>query len=494
MNALRYSVNSLVIVSVLVLFNYGCSMPERPAFQKSGCVSCHSVVLSHGLACDVCHGGNSNKFTKQAAHAGFVVNPASPQHMRDTCGSCHTNEARNAAQSSHFTLINEIQKTWKAFFPEEEMNLNELQRLAALPYESMTPRRLVADMLVRRCLRCHPYTSGDDYTMTHRKTGCAACHRIHEAGGIKRVANERCLACHYANFVGWDYCGRFEKDYEEDYRAPLEQGRISSRPYGVEWHEMTPDVHKRAGLSCTDCHVMGPCQEKNGQKQRLECVDCHTSEAKEAEQHLQSENAVFQQKMLRFNGTVMQPQRVGHREQDRHRVSCAACHAVWSVQDIQRSLTLQESPVWEEWSYLMVQGSSEVERIVAYHLLKQGFWQPFEPGMEIADSMAVLMHKASCSQEPCMTNKFSGDCGNGVWFEAFLQRRWAPVPLGMSEDGRISVMRPILNLELFYVNKDGRAVINALRPVSGQMQPYTPHTIGKADEFRSREVAAMLLR
>lgn len=470
-------------------------MPERPAFQKPGCLSCHSVAFSHGLSCEVCHGGNSNKFTKQAAHAGFVANPASPQHMQDICGSCHTNEARSAARSSHFTLIHEIQKTWKAFFPEEDMKLNELQRLAALPDEPMTPRRLVADLLLRRCLRCHPYTSGDDYAMTHRKTGCAACHRIHETSGIKRVVDERCLSCHYANFVGWDYYGRFEKDYEEDYRAPLEQGRISLRPYGIEWHEMTPDVHKRAGLSCTDCHVLGPCQEKNGQKQRLECVDCHMSRATDADvRYSQAEDGILQKKAVQFKGPEMRPERVGHRKQDSNRVSCAACHAVWSVQDIQRSLTLQESPLWEEWSYLMVQGSSEVEAIVAYHLLKQGFWQPFEPGMEIADSMAVLRNNVRCGQEPCMKDKFTHACGNGVWFEAFLQRRWAPVPLGMTEDGRISVIRPILNLELFYMDKNGQRVINNLKPVAVPMQPYTPHTIGKADEFRSREVAALLLR
>ncbi len=142
----------------------------------------------------------------------------------------------------------------------------------------------------------------------------------------------------------------------------------------------------------------------------------------------------------------------------------------------------------------MVQGSSEVEAIVAYHLLKQGFWQPFEPGMEIADSMAVLRNNVRCGQEPCMKDKFTHACGNGVWFEAFLQRRWAPVPLGMTEDGRISVIRPILNLELFYMDKNGQRVINNLKPVAVPMQPYTPHTIGKADEFRSREVAALLLR
>lgn len=476
-----------------MLFYYGCSLPERPVFQKIGCVSCHSVAFSHGLSCEVCHGGNSNKSTKQAAHAGFVANPASPQHMQGICGSCHINEAISAAQSSHFTLIHEIQKTWKAFFPDEEMDLNGLQRVAASPSEPMTPRRLVADMLVRRCLRCHPYTSGDSYAMTRRNTGCAACHKIH-ASSTKRVQDEHCLSCHYANFVGWDYYGRFEKDYEEDYRAPLEQGRISLRPYGIEWHEMTPDVHKRAGLSCTDCHALGPCQEQNGQKRRLECVDCHMSVASDADdKHSQAEDDMLQKRAVQFKGPEMRPDRVGHRKEDRNQVSCAACHALWSVQDIQRSLTLQETPLWEEWSYLMVQGSSEVEGIVAYHLLKQAFWQPFEPGMEIVNSMPVFMGNARCGQEPCMKNKFTHDCGKGVWFEAFLQRRWAPVPLGRDKDGRISVMRPILDLELFYMNKYGQAVINGLRPVAGRMQPYTPHTIGKADEFRSREVAAMLL-
>lgn len=317
---------------------------------------------------------------------------------------------------------------------------------------------------------------------------------------MKKVADERCLACHYANFVGWDYYGRFEKDYEEDYRAPLEHGRISLRSYGVEWHEMTPDVHRRAGMVCTDCHVLGPCQEEKGQKMQLSCVDCHISRedggSSEAIGRSIGVNRVFDERMARFRGPVMQLDRLGHRPLDWKRVSCAACHAVWSVQDMGRSLTLQENPLWEEWSYLMVQGSSEVEEIVSYYLLKQGFWQPFEPGMEIAGSMAVWRDRNECTQgislKPCMKNKFTDECGIGVWFEAFLQRRWAPVPLEIDATGRVSVMRHILDLELFYVNKENQTVINGLKPVSGRMQPYTPHTIGKADWFRSREVERML--
>jgi hypothetical protein len=100
--------------------------------------------------------------------------------------------------------------------------------------------------------------------------------------------------------------------------------------------------------------------------------------------------------------------------------------------------------------------------------------------------------KALCGDEPCMKNKFTNECASGIWFEAFLQRRWAPVPLGVAKDGRMSVMRPILDLELFYVNSEGEVEINALRPISGVMQPYSPHTIGRANEFRSREVDEML--
>jgi len=480
-----------------VLFGYGCSMPERPVFQKTGCESCHSVAFSHGLSCEVCHGGNANMFTKQAAHAGIAANPASPQYMRDTCGSCHAQEARSATQSIHFTLIHEIQKTWQAFFPEEVMDLTQLQGLAASTKERMTHRRLVADLLVRRCLRCHPYTDGDDYAMTHRSTGCAACHRMHDSGGMQRVPDERCLSCHYANFVGWDYYGRFEKDYEEDYRAPLEQGRFSQRPYGVEWHEMTPDVHKTAGMGCTDCHVLGPCEEKGQVKRRLECVDCHTAAEnegvlKEFGEISSKKRRLIQAKLQAFKGPEMEPHRLGHREQDRKRVACAACHAVWSVQDMRRSLTLQERPDLEEWSYLMVQGSSEVEEVVGYQLLRQGFWQAFEPGWELANSMAS--GKALCGNEPCMKNKFTHKCASGIWFEAFLQRRWAPVPLGVAKDGRISVMRPILDLELFYVNSEGEVEINALRPISGVMQPYSPHTIGRADSFRAQQMYEYMLR
>ncbi len=451
-----------VSVCIILMLLAGCTEPEAESpLRKKGCIRCHEVMLdkAHDFACVTCHRGNPSGTSRFQAHQGLVEAPAHPDFASNVCGRCHMKEVEQAHADTHYTLSNEIGMVWKAFFPGSVP-----PSIRSLPIETFpadTPE-LISDLLRRRCLRCHIFYEGDDYAGTRRGTGCTACHMRFSENGLrdhsfyKEVPDSRCLSCHYGNFVGWDYYGRFETDYEEDYRAPLNKGRHLPRPYGLEYHEMTQDVHKQAGMKCVDCHRKGPCNSPRVKAQdslpESGCLECHP---------LPGTKAADRKALSR---------RRGHLPEDFARAACTSCHAVWSVRDEGRFLLRQDSPDMEDWYYLRTQGSSEIEKAV----------------MGTGPSM--------------MKDKVDGTIRPGMWFEGFIKRRWAPVPVWEDAGGRFRVFRPILDLYVSYLNEPEEILFNNMVPPKkgwpfkpGWM-PYTPHTVGPADVFRSMEIGARLLK
>lgn len=393
-----------------------------------------------------------------SAHEGLIKRPAHPDFVKAICGKCHKKEIEQSNHDVHFTLSNEIGMVWSSFFPESEVP--DLKSLPIETYPTDTPT-LISDMLRRRCLRCHLFYEGDDYAGTKRGTGCAACHmRFTENGPqdhkfYKKVPDSRCLSCHYGNFVGWDYYGRFETDYEEDYRAPLKEGRHLKRPYGLEYHEMTPDIHKQKNMACVDCHKKGPCSAKKSSFSGLDesgCLTCHPF-AEEIEY-----------------GIKTLSQRIGHKKEDFALTACTPCHAVWSFRDEGRFLLRQDNPDMEDWYYLRTQGSSEIEKAV------------------------------NGEGPPMMRDKLDGAIRPGMWFQGFIRRRWAPVVIGKDEKGRFRVFRPILNMYVSYPNEQADILFNNMVPERNEWpfkpgwMPYTPHTIGPADVFRTMQIGAYILK
>lgn len=427
-----------------------CGQPEATSpLAVTGCKLCHKIDIdaSHDIGCTTCHRGNERGRSVKDAHRRLIAQPSSPDRMAWACGRCHKAEVASAAISRHFTLAGEIGVLWNAFFPEDRTpSIKDLANMGP----PGTEKGLVADLLKRRCLLCHVYYEGDAYDGTRRGTGCAACHlpvkiKACAAGRIDHrfktaVSDENCMACHYGNFAGWDYYGRFEKDFEEDFRAPLVKGQHIPRPYGVEWHDMNPDAHKKYGMSCSSCHIQAPCQ-KGGIK-TVSCIGCHATGDGGGK------------------GAQVDPAVTGHRKEDLGRASCETCHALWGFYDKGRSLVLQQSPLFEDWAYLAVQGSSEIEE-------------------------AVTGYNSGKADKITMTDKFTGEPVLGLWFQIFSERRWWPVVLGEDRDGRLRVMRPLLDISISYVNAQGDAVFDNLRPKAGPLVPYTPHSIGKADTQRA---------
>jgi hypothetical protein len=457
-------------INILLIFLLSSCQPPimDSSLGKSGCRRCHRVELdsAHDIGCQSCHQGNPEGYTLAQAHNDLISMPSHPQYMDSTCGRCHAREVSAARSSTHFTLSGMVGAVWSGFFPGDHV-----PTLLELPIEEppYTERGLVSDMLRRRCLRCHVYYRGDDYRGTVHGTGCGACHLSIKAEGpgnhqfSRKVPDIRCLSCHYGNFVGWDYYGRFDKDYQSEYSMSPAKGERAQRPYGVKWHEMTQDVHKRADMKCIDCHYSGPCQ---GKRPHINCTHCHLGDRAEF-----------------YSGPSMDPKIIGHRSKDIDLVDCAACHCLWSVQDQGRSLIRQDFPDYEDWSYLVIQGSSEVESII-----RSQIDLPYEDW-----------------NIPLMMDKLNGEYRPGLWFESFTERRWNLVELGEDDCGRLTVVRPILDLSLTYVDIRGVVRFDNLRPaiinnkntndtglknvdckvITPLWLSYSPHTIGMADAFRT---------
>ena len=64
-------------------------------------------------------------------------------------------------------------------------------------------------------------------------------------------------------------------------------------------------------------------------------------------------------------------------------------------------------------------------------------------------------------------------------------RRWESVQLGRDTSGRISVMRPVLDLHLSWIDEEHNVRFDAIQAQSADkgLQPYTPHTTGPAGIF-----------
>ena len=283
----------LPLLCLLALAFSGCKegkAPEKAAVQETptrppGCQGCHPAVLldpSHELACTDCHGGNPEGTTQEQAHAGLIAQPAHPDQMQKFCGGCHARQVAQTASSLHFTVKNEVNVVRTAFGAQAPLaSIVEIP----IPEPIASPLDLADDLLRRRCLRCHVYSSGDGYPETMHGTGCAACHLAYGNGKMtshafsKSPADSQCLHCHYGNFVGADYHGRFEHDFNLEYRTPYRTDGTETRPYGVEFHQLTPDIHQQKGMACIDCHsgaeLMGNHAGATRKGRAVTCLSCH---------------------------------------------------------------------------------------------------------------------------------------------------------------------------------------------------------------------------
>lgn len=449
---------------LLLLF---CCVHWTPPVQAAGssCRTCHAVQLDprHDLPCISCHHGDDSRSDKERAHAGLIAQPAHPDAMADSCGTCHRKQVDDIRQAGHFTLAGLVNMVRRAFGAQ-----TDLASMLEIPETEKpeTPLALADDLLRRRCLRCHLFFKGDDWPAVTHGTGCAACHLDFKNGRLAAhtflatPGDRQCLSCHYGNRVGFDYYGRFEHDLNVEYRTPYTTKEEHFRPYGVEYHQLAADIHQQRGLVCTDCHSGGEMMRQG--EPRPSCRGCHDPG------HLEH----------RLPGRVQKPANgyvfLAGPENHRHRlplladpahlppndtVACQVCHAQWGFNDFGKHFLRSESEDFDEWERLTTQGSFEVTKLLENNtdFQKEAFF-------------------------PAMSDKIHFRNAPGIWYKGYVMRRWDGPLLAKGAEHDLEVVRPLLDLHISWLDGNGHVHFDS-HPTEADnngLYRYTPHTTGKA--------------
>ena len=462
---------SISLLSALLLSGCGSDSEQPPEAAvgsndtvSSSCRDCHEFKLdkNHALDCTSCHQGLTPAPGREKAHENLAVYPAHPDNLDHTCGKCHVEQVKNCRTSLHFTLKEEVNVVRMAFGGRELDSVVDIP--AGQPINS--PIALVNDLLRRRCLRCHVYYRGDPYPATIHGTGCAACHLTYADGKLtnhqftRPDSDKPCLHCHYGNYVGSDYHGRYEHDFHWDYRTPYRAEGPSSRPYGVEFHQLSADIHQQKGLLCIDCHsgreLMG------ASSKRITRKSCHEPGEILAAKQKKKKSRIFL--FRKKDGVKVEVPLLEHPAHKRYKkeIHCMVCHAQWSFNDQGTNLLRQDMEDYDPWGELTVQSCYEVE-----------------------DELETNLYTDEEYPVPFMRDKITGTARLGIWLKGYEQRRWEP-PLLCRDGEMLSVCRPVLDLHLSYVNDQGEVIFDAISPVNppaNGLRPYVSHTTGKAGAF-----------
>ena len=448
---------------------------------QKGCKACHSMELDsahNDMPCTACHDGRDDTEDKDSGHKHLIKNPAHPDHMARTCGQCHEQQVKSTAHSLHFTVKNKVNLVRKAFGAK-----NSLNSLTDIPVMDSpeTVLDLADDLLRRRCLRCHPYFSGDQYPATARGTGCASCHLEFYEGKLvshsfmKTPGDPQCLQCHYGNWVGFDYYGRYEHDLNEEYRTPYTTKQDYFRPFGVEFHQLSPDIHQQKGLVCVDCH--GGEELMTDGNYKIRCGDCHDRE---------KISTTALTKNIQYNKTEDSYLLISAKDGKQHRIpllehpahkkysklaNCQVCHAQWAFNDKGVHLMRNDLDEYDDFSRLSVQGSFEVEKILTNNL---------DFDKEEIDNK--------------MSDKITGEQKPGLWHKGYEIRRWENISIGRDENGRLQVVRPLLDLYLSWVDEEENVRFDSVpaNMTRDKFVPYVPHTTGKAGLYYQDRIRRFL--
>ena len=473
------------LLLLLVCLPAGCrdqGDDEAAGFNEQSleCLSCHHVELdlAHRLDCLTCHLPTDAPTGYPDEHEAVIAAPAHPDNATQACGSCHAEELEMVAANDHYVLTGHIMLVAEAFGVALEPGKEPLVSQLSSYVNPETVQQLAQDLLVRRCLRCHVYSRGDDFAAVAHGTGCAACHlpfsgAVLNSHQFSAPADDgRCLSCHYGNHVGYDYQGRYEHDLNEEYRTPYLADNTDQRPYGVEYHSLAPDVHQQAGMVCIDCHGQGNVM---GTKAHPDCLECHLfdpgTKAPESKVQNEENQVVFVSSATGEKHLIPQLQHPAHTSYG-NRFSCQSCHAQWTYNDAPTHLLRIDHEEFDDFYKLSLDGSSEVLRILSSQILDDG------------DLL-----------EPFMSNKFSGEELPGIWFRGFGERRWEQVLLDETEDGSVTTVRPIVDLRLSWIDYDEVSRFDNIEPLDGikRSRPYAPHTIGPAGLFYETRIRPYLV-
>jgi len=467
---------TLVLMALLCVLS-GCKGDEQKIVSLLQCTDCHTEHqdANHQQSCVSCHKGVTPAEDRDSAHLGYVPDPAHPDHLAENCAPCHGEITGQIKNSLHFTLAKSTNLFRKAFGGRIALS-SFLETPKSNAPES--PLQLADDLLRRRCFRCHPYSSGDPYPAVRHGTGCAACHMAFTDGkaashDLQQPGDAQCLSCHYGNYVGFDYYGRFEHDFNYEYRTPFTISDTSFRPYGVEYHQLQPDIHQVRGMLCIDCHSGRELMQTGAEKPS--CAACHSSESLQHSLPALVENRQGTFILHGRNGkdhTIPLMHNSAHRQQ-RDKMSCQVCHAQWVFNDFGKHYLRSDTEDFGPWANLSVQGDFEIETILKNN-------NDFD----------------KTELPPIMTDKITGEPSVGLWYKGYTMRRWETPLLGRDDNDRITTMRPILDCFLSWIDAEEEVRFDSTPSGAANkgLRPYVPHTTGPAGLFYRERIEQFLAK
>ncbi len=387
---------------------------ELAGARVERCLTCHVKASedpggSHAraaLGCSSCHMGNPLAFEKERAHAGLEREPGALSTVDRTCGreGCHPREAARVS-SSPMTRGSGMVAVDRWVFGEisspnsEETIHDVLSSVRPTPGETH---------LRKLCAGCHLGTrrANRDDAILGNGSGCAACHAPPHQPGDRprqhppidaRVPDERCLGCHSrSGRASLSYQGLAEIEPGEPRagglapcagKTTLHDGRAACR--------LEQDVHRAAGMSCTDCHVhselMGDGIARTHKEEQAEvsCETCHGPAAAEGETTWRRVEDTITRDLLRPRGEIRSddervrvgrrgtplwnlrpsasawmlttkiegrklpvkgtPSDANHRMKGHARLSCSSCHAAWAPTCA--SCHMNFDPAAKQWDF-----------------------------------------------------------------------------------------------------------------------------------------------
>lgn len=339
------------------------------------------------------------------------------------CLTCHPKKMKQCRNSNHFTMKNAINITRSAWGIKDS-NIT----LQTLPYPNKNikqPQDLVDDFLRRKCLKCHLTSKQINPTQNL----CLACHNPHTNKHDElqaKATQEKCLKCHNNNYIGTDYLGLFPHDYDKSYRSPLtKDGYYPKRPYGIDFHHLSSDIHYQKGLSCMDCHKK---RKNKTWESKVDCRSCH----KKISQH-------------------------NHKNYHKN-LACSSCHSAWNISSYELNVLRDDSKNYKQWKRLQVQEDEYLEKF-----LKKALKNPKIP--------------------PKMPDYLTNKLEDGVWYSGWKFQRWENFFLVNDENGKIKIAIPRYQYHISYKNKNGKMILDDISTIKGEkieaFIPIDPHTISK---------------
>ncbi len=293
-----------------------------------------------------------------------------------------------------------------------------------------------------------------------------------------------CLKCHNSNHVGADFVGLFEKDFHRGFRSPIIAGKQPPTIYGSEQNRLSPDIHFKAGMQCTDCHTTdeihgnGEISDSAESHVRISCEGCHVRGDHPAILKDGHGNLT----LLKGKGRRVprwNPQSIPHLvEAHREKLTCSACHAAWSFQDYGFHLMLEERADYWKWAPTAAQNDPQVQDLLRRNV---GTFVELMPPLEGKAPPKPMENW----ELPFTRDWLTGEDRPGAWFRGFTARRWERPPLGVDHRGKVSIMRPMFQYVVSHVDAEGNLLMDRQIPTTGGgfpaliMNPYTPHTTAK---------------